>query len=220
MNPGRLLTLVLLFAALVLGGCATSRSELRLTSPTAAQTSTQNANAPTAVIRTVKDDRTFEQAPPDPSTPSLGFEGALQATDETRLRAIGRKRNTYGKALGDVLLQDGQTVESVVRENLAASLRDAGYNVRNEPAGEPPSLTIDVRIRKFWAWIQPGFWAITVNADIATDVNLSTAANATTITVHVEEARQIVTESAWTETIEKALEAYRREAGQRLPGIR
>jgi hypothetical protein len=117
-------------------------------------------------------------------------------------------------------LQDGQTVESVIRENLAASLREAGYNVRDEPAGQPPSLTIDVCIRKFWAWIQPGFWAITVNPDIATDVNLSTAASAATITVHVEDARQVVTESAWTETVEKALQAYRHEAGRKLPSIK
>jgi uncharacterized lipoprotein YajG len=220
MIPERLLALGLLAATLVLGGCATSRSELRLESPTAAQTATQNANAPTAVIRTVKDERTFEQAPSEPSTPSLGFEGVLQATAEAKLRAIGRKRNTFGKALGDVFLQDGQTVESVIRENLASALREAGYNVRNESTGEPSSLVIDVHIRKFWAWVQPGFWAITVNTDIATDVNLSTTSNATPVTVHVEDARQFVTESAWIETVQKALHAYRGEASRKLSSIK
>ena len=217
---GPLLAAGLLATTLVLGGCATSRSELKLASPAPTQTTAHRANAPTAVIRTVKDDRIFEQAPGDPSTPSLGFEGALQATAEAKSRAIGRKRNTFGKALGDVFLQDGQTVESVIRENLATVLVGAGYNVRNEPAGEPPALLIDVRIGKFWAWVQPGFWAITVNTDIATDLQLSTTAIAIPVTVHVEDPRQIVTDSAWIEAVETALQVYRREVAQKLPGVK
>lgn len=218
MLRARVLAVLLLAASIVLGGCATSRSEIRLTSPAAPQSTTPNTNAPTAFIRTVKDDRAFEQAPKEPSTPSIGFEGATQATAEAKLRAIGRKRNTYGMALGDVFLQNGQTVESVVRENLAAALRDSGYNVRNDAGVGTSSLVIDIRIRKFWAWLQPGFWAVTVNADIATDLTLSTTSTATPVVVHVEDARQFVTDSAWLETIDKALQAYRREATQKLHG--
>ena len=222
MNPGRRLSPVLLAAALVLvlGGCATTRSELRVASPVAAPASAPNANAPAAFIRTVKDDRKFEQAPPEPSTPSLGLEGATQATAETKLRAIGRKRNGYGRALGDVLLENGQTVESIVRENLAAALREAGYNVRSEAAADPRALIVDVRITKFWAWVQPGFWAITVKAEIATDVTLSNAASATMVNVQLEDAKAIVTDSVWSETIDKALQAYRREAAQKLPNVK
>jgi hypothetical protein len=212
----RFLTLALLATALLLGGCATSRSELRLASPSQLATQPLNASAPTVVIRTVKDERTFEQAPDEPSTPSLGFEGVLQATAEAKARAIGRKRNTFGKALGDVFLQDGQTVVGVVRENLTTALREAGFNVREEKAAEPGSLLVDVHIKKFWAWVQPGFWAITVNADISTELDISSASSPTPVTVHVEDARQLVTESAWIETIEKALQSYRREARQKL----
>jgi hypothetical protein len=162
----------------------------------------------------------FEQAPREPSTPSLGFEGALQAPTEAKARAIGRKRNTFGQALGDVFLQDGQTVEGLVRSNLAAALLEAGFNVRHEQVGEPASLVIDVHIKKFWAWIQPGFWAITVNADISTDLDISSATIPTSVTIHVENAHQLVTESAWIETIEKALQAYRREVSQKLPSAK
>ena len=210
----------LLAASLLLGGCATNRSEVRLAQPGVPATRSPNVNAPTAVIRTVSDERTFEQAPDEPSTPSLGFEGALQATAEAKSRAIGRKRNTFGKALGDVFLQDGQTVEGIVRENLAAALREAGFNVRGEQVTDPASLVIDVHVKKFWAWVQPGFWAITVNADISTDLDISTASSPLPVTIHVEDARQFVTDSAWIETIEKALQSYRREASSKLSGAK
>lgn len=208
--------LALLVATLCLGGCATSRSELHLAPPAPASTRTPDAQAPTVLIRSVKDERRFELAPDEPSTPSLGFEGALQATDEARARAIGRKRNTFGKALGDVFLQQGQTVAGVVRSSLAAALVEAGFDVRDEPGPEPAALVIDARITKFWAWVQPGFWAITVHAEIATDLELSNASTPTPVTVHVEDARQLVTDSAWTEAIEKALQAYRQEVGRKL----
>ena len=34
----------------------------------------------------------------------LGFEGSAKSTAEIKARAIGRKRNGFGKALGDVLI--------------------------------------------------------------------------------------------------------------------
>jgi hypothetical protein len=163
------------------------------------------------VIRSVKDERTFEQAPEDPSTPSLGFGGADQASTELKSRAIGRKRNGFGKALGDVLLQTGQTVEGVVRENLAAALEHAGYHVKGEDAAGPSPLIIDVHVKQFWAWTQPGFWAITLSANIATDLDLSGKASPTTIRVHAEYRRQAATEGAWMEIVAKALDDYRAE---------
>jgi hypothetical protein len=210
------LVCALLVASFGLGGCATSRSELRLGSPGTASQSALPDNAPVAVIRTVKDERIFEGAPTDPSIPSLGFEGAAQATTEVKLRAIGRKRNSYGMALGDVLLEQGQTVESVVRENVAASLREAGYKVLGEAPGVSPALTVDVQIRKFWSWIQPGFWAITVKSEVVTDISLPTRPGITTVNVSLDDPRAIVTETAWLEAMEKTLQAYRGDAGRKL----
>lgn len=213
----RILALALLVPLVLLEGCATSRSEVRLASPPPAAARAPDANAPAVLIRSVKDERVFEQAPDEPSTPSLGFEGAAQATADIKARAIGRKRNSFGKALGDVLLQEGQTVAGVVRENLAAALTAAGYRVADEKTADPNALVVDVRIRKFWSWIQPGFWAITVAADIATDVDVTGASGPTTISAHVEDGRQIVTEGAWLETLGKALQAWRQDAEKKLP---
>lgn len=206
-------SLVLLAAAFVVGGCATSRSEIRL--PSATKTvapSTASPTAPVAYIRTVTDAREFEESPKDPSTPSLGFGGAAQATADVKARAIGRKRNTYGKALGDVTLPEGQTVESVIRENLGTALGQAGYRVASDAAqAGPDGVAVDVSIKKFWVWLKPGFWTLTLSADVATDVTIGSS-EAKSIQAHSEDSRQMVTDSVWVEIVSAALEDYRKKA--------
>ena len=205
----RSLTLIAILG--VLAGCATSRSEIRLNSPAAASADAVTPNGKTVVIRSVTDERVFEQSPKDPSTPSLGFEGSAQASADTKSRAIGRKRNGFGKAMGDVLLQSGQTVESVIRENLKAAFEQAGYQVKTEEAAGASPLLVDVHVKQFWAWFQPGFWALTLKSNISTDLTLSGTQSPTTISVHAEETRQMATEGAWMEIVEKALKEYRAE---------
>ena len=199
-------------APFLLQGCATSRSELRIDAPPAPKAAA--AGAPLAVIRNVADQRTFEQAPSNPATPSLGFEGAAAATADVKARAIGRKRNTFGQALGDVLLQSGQTVASVVRDNLAAVLRDAGYRV--EDAVTDGATVIDVRIRQFWTWSRPGFSAITANVDIDTDLDVSPNPRTVQVTTHYEEGRAFLGDDARLEIFAKALAQYRKDLAQKL----
>lgn len=210
---------LMLGLCVVVTGCATSRSEIKISSPAAGATALVNANGPVAVIRSVSDERVFEQAPQDPSTPSLGFEGAAQASAEVKARAIGRKRNTYGKALGDVLLQPGQTVDGIVRENLATALQQAGYQVKSEKDAPDAPLRIEVGIKKFWAWLQPGFWAIKLHTQIATDLRVNGSNTPVPVAVKTEEGMQIVTDSSWMETIGKALDSYRNEATKALANL-
>lgn len=208
----------LLLASAILGGCATSRSEVKVSAPEA--TATPAVTKPRAVvIRSVRDERLFMEKPGDPSTPSLGLEGGGAAPDAVKARAIARKRNGFGQALGDVLLQDGQSVTGLVREHLGAAFRQAGYRVAPDAAsaGADP-LLVDVRIRKFWSWLQPGFWAITVHANIETELQVAGSAATTTIGVQVGDARQLVTDGVWVEVIDKALAAYRVEAAGKLAG--
>jgi hypothetical protein len=203
-------TIALSLLCLALVGCATSRSELKLTSPT--PVAAAGATIGAVFIRTVNDQRSFEQAPSDPSIPSLGFEGTAQASADVKARAIGRKRNGFGKALGDVLLDDGQTVAAVVRENLAAAFTEAGYKVETDPLAASLPLVIDVDVKEFWAWFQPGFWAITLNADIVADVRLAGQSTARTLTVHTEDKRQMATDSAWMEIVQQGLKDLRAQA--------
>jgi uncharacterized lipoprotein YajG len=206
----------LLFISAILAGCATSRSEIALSSPAAASTTRAATKARTVVIRSVVDERVFEEAPKVASIPSLGFGGASKASEEVKARAVGRKRGGFGKALGDVLLDDGQTVVGLVRENLTTAFQETGFQVVNEGAADPASLVVDVHIKQFWAWFQPGFWAIALNANIETNLEISGTAPPTAISVHVEDSRQMATETAWLEIVEKALLAYRTEAASKL----
>ena len=208
-------------AAVVLAGCATTRSELSLPAP-GSRSGPGGAGAlppltgKVAVIRSVTDERVFEDKPSDPSTPSLGFGGASQATDEIKRRAFGRKRGGFGQAFGDVLLQEGQSVTSVVRDNLAAALRQAGIQVVDAASAPPTALQIDVRVKAFWSWINPGFWALTANGRIQTELDITGAAGTRRVAIEHHEPRQIMTEGAWLEVMGKALELYRAEATKLL----
>lgn len=216
MSINKNLNIILIAACVTLTGCATSRSEIQLAKPTADTATRVAPNAPVVMIRSVKDERVFEQRPHDPSTPSLGFEGADQASAELKLRAIGRKRNGYGRALGDVLLEGDQTVEKVVRENLVSAFETAGYRVKSTAENDPSALVVDVHIKKFWAWITPQFVVITQNADIVTDLDLSGSHPPAIISVHAEEGHQFVTDDDWMEIIGKALADYRAQISTKL----
>lgn len=105
------------------------------------------------------------------------------------------------------------------RENLKVALQDAGYTVRNADEAGPPALVIDVHIKEFWSWFQPGFWSVTLNANILTNLDLSGAAGAATIKVQAENSMQIATESAWVEITDKALKEFRRQATEKAAGF-
>lgn len=167
MSCGRLRALFLLPALLLLGACATSRSYVQLAVPlSGAQTST---NGKVAIIETITDQRTFEENPRDPSIPSLK-KGASYALDaEGRLQAIARKRNGYGKAIGDIQLTPPQSVATIVRELVTDGLQQRGYRV--VPAGESApadALRVKVGIQEFWAWLTPGFWVVSMESKLKT----------------------------------------------------
>lgn len=211
------LGVIVLVSCALLAGCATSRSEVKLNSPAPVSAEANvPANAPTAAIKVVMDERRFEQAPSNPGIPSLGSEGSASASAEVKARAIARKRNGFGQAMGDVLLQDGQTVETVVRDNLTTALRQAGYRVVDVASATEQTKVLEVRITQFWAWVQPGFWALTMHGDIETSLASSNASEPTTITVHHTESRQLATDGTWIEVVNKALEKYRAEVVKKL----
>lgn len=202
----------------LLAGCATSRSEIKLQTPELVPSSNVAFTGRVVVIKTVTDDRVFEQAPPDPSTPSLGFGGSDKATAQVKAQAVGRKRNGFGKALGDVLLEKGQTVEGVVRQNLKVALEQDGYQVKDQADAGATPVVLDVSIKKFWAWFQPGFWAVTLHADIATVLTVEGSGTPLEISAHAEEKRQVAADGAWVDIVQKGLTAYRGEAAGKMGG--
>lgn len=213
------LATLLSLAAVITAGCATNRSEVQLSVPLATTAQVSAPKGVSVVIRSVKDERLFETAPSDPSIPSLGFEGSANATQELKSRAIARKRNTFGKALGDVVLQEGRTVPGIIRETLTTAFEQAGYKV--PPAAEAGSspLFVDVRITRFWAWMTPGFWALTFEARIETDLEIQGKDSVVSIKSYANDSRQLGTDSAWIDIVSKGLQEYQAQAAARLSAL-
>lgn len=165
-----------LFCLALLGGCIlSSRGYMRLDVPRSSATVTMPTGK-TVAIDVVQDARKFEESPHDPSVPSLKKGDKYKLDAEQRKRAIARKRNTYGLALGDILLENGQTVETLTRSLVADGFARHGYQVL-APNAAPPAdaVHVDVVIDEFWAWYTPGFWAGYVEGKIHTLIRTGTA---------------------------------------------
>ncbi len=162
---------------LLVTGCATSISEVTISSPETFEQKVPVDPNKTFFINSVVDERVFDLAPSDPSVPSL------DPSEHEKSRAIGRKRNTYGKALGGFILKPGQTVEFMVGEALRMAAANNGYMVleRKEDV-KKDTVVADVKIKKFWSWMNPGFWTIRLNCNMESDVYLQTPAGAQNFT--------------------------------------
>ena len=204
----KLTILIVLLTTATLAGCATNRGIVNLQLPET--TITPVFNGKTIYIESVIDKRIFEEHPKTQDIPSLGFGGAENSAKELKLRAIGRKRNGFGKALGDILLEEGQTVETVISDTLKRSLMESGYKlVNNKENITENTIILNVSIQKFWAYMTPGAWAITLSSDISTNIELSqNGINTKNITVHSECKSMVATEGNWMKSIHQSLQKY------------
>ncbi len=150
--------LFLIGVTLLITGCAINRGilDVRMNVP-------MNASSGEAVkIVRVDDKRIFELNPRNASIPSLK-NGEINDKAITS-RAVARKRNGFGKALGDILLPEDRTVSDLVKEAVAKAFIESGYRVveKNDPdyASAKP---VEVDIDRFWSWITMGFWALGLN---------------------------------------------------------
>lgn len=206
------ITLVFATSALLFTGCATKRGEVALQVP-AVKTATAPSNGKQIYINSVVDKRVFELKPADPSTPSLDPSEAQ--SDAVKARAVGRKRNGYGMALGDILLNENQSVSSVIKDSLKEALTDKGYSVIEAKEQITPQTYIaDVKIIKFWSWMNMGFWALTLSCEIETNVDIKQEGNPQTYSLHVKTADSFQTgmESNYIEVMQKALKEYSTQA--------
>lgn len=207
---------LIIVALIFLSGCATNRGIVSLTVPEITSNIPQTGQ--TVCIQTIADKRVFENNPKTQDIPSLGFGGSDQATEELKKRAIARKRNSYGKAMGDILLEEGQTVESVIADAIKKAFAEKGYDVLAScTARENDTVLVNAEITKFWAYMTPGFWAITLSSDIATDLELVAGeAQLEVVEVHSEGKYQIASEGNWMEIIRLSVSKYVEELKKRV----
>lgn len=151
----------LLSCFLALAGCALTRGELDLR---VEEIANPNSTKTVKIVEVV-DRRVFQVDPPKPFIPSLSNN---EVNDRSvQKRAVARKRNTYGAAMGDIVLPEGRTVEQLTKEALTRALREAGVRVVSEGVpGHDAAIPLRAEIKKFWAWVTPGFWQITLQYEI------------------------------------------------------
>ncbi len=200
------LRVISVIAVLVcLGGCATSRSNVL-----PEVENVQNPTQGTAVkIADVTDLRLFEQDPRQPDIPSLS--GNDIQDPALTARAIARKRNGFGMALGDVLLPEGRTVSELFRQAVTQSFRHAGYRVlASEDPGYDQAVPVQVKIKQYWSWFRPGFWAVTVSsrAEAQIEAPLAPLANGALVKSEVSDSMQAVFESDWRDISAKGLAGF------------
>ena len=198
---------VLLWLILNLTGCATSRSELDIAVPVS--TTTALTSAKSVYVEAVADIRQYETKPKEPNIPSLDPSEAQD--DAIRQRAVGRKRNAYGMGLGDILLRDGQSVPALVKSSVQEAFKQKGYRIIESKVGvDPETLSVLVRIDKFWSWMNPGFWSITLSTEISTSIDVETAGGKRQIITEAKSSDHFQTgaESNWMDVINVALKNY------------
>ena len=198
--------LCLLPLLLALGACATNRSVISLDVPSGG---TAIDSGKIAVIETVSDQRHFEADPDDPSTPSLKKGDRYELDAQGRKAAIARKRNGYGHAIGDIVLQPPQTVESITRDLVADGLRSRGYRVVPADGNAPAdALRVNVQIEQFWAWLTPGFWAIDMEAKLNTRVAFGQGDNGFEVAAYGRKTAPTGRVDNWKEAYSRVFQDY------------
>lgn len=156
---------VLALTAGLTAGCATNRSQIAISAP--ANVTVNTGGIPVKIVE-VRDSRRFSVNPSDPSLESLGSAEQV-ANPAVTARAIARKRNTFGQALGDVTLPEGKTVAGLVADAARSALHEKGYRVVDDKSPDhATALPLALDVQHFWAWVKPGFWSLEMkfNADV------------------------------------------------------
>ncbi|MFA6960449.1 MAG: hypothetical protein WC205_06850 [Opitutaceae bacterium] len=151
--------------ALLTSGCVTGRRVVPLAVPTQAS---YPVTKDSIYVTAVTDGRTFLDGPSDPSTPSV--DGSVTSlTADQKDMMIGRQRNTYGRAMGDVALPANDSVTKIAKGLLEQSLKRRGYALSTDPK-TPNSASVS--IDEFWAWFTPGFASIAFEARVYCTVTI------------------------------------------------
>lgn len=188
-------------SSVILTGCVTGRRTIPLDVPAS---SAGTAAKDDINIRSVVDNRHFENKPPSPSTPSI--DGDVNKMDKSGLKTmIGRQRNGYGKAMGDIQLVSGETVETRTRALISEELKRRGYATSADSVN-----TMDVSINKFWAWFTPGFMTVTFESQLSCDIDLSVKGKREKFTVegYGKNPGQVASDANWKLAYSRAFEDF------------
>jgi len=189
---------VLMFILIYMTGCALSRSVVPVE---ISETAVNPANGINIKIVSVTDKRIFQLNPRTPDIPSVS---ETEGNNETiRARAIARKRNGFGAALGDVLLPEGQSVANLLKRSLSNSFRLAGYRVlKPSDLNYEEAKPVSVELIKFWSWIEWGFAVFKVHnrSEVRLQGPVASLENGKTISNEHIGSHAAVFESDWQDS--------------------
>jgi hypothetical protein len=214
MHARSLLLCWLLAAGVLTSGCVTGRRTFELPMPAVAAAS--GAAKGSIALTSVTDRRVFENKPPIASTPSV--DGDVNAVSKATLKTmIGRQRNAYGKAMGDIQLAAGDDVEAQMRRLVTAGLQRRGYTVTGAASGGNSAL---VEINKFWTWFRPGFWAVSFEADVGCALNLTVDGMTQSLSVqgYGKNTGQVASNANWQLAYARAFEDFLAKLDTALQG--
>jgi len=214
-----LTTLALL--ATLLGGCASARREQRaLAGQRSIALDTPQA-APAAIskgaisITSVTDNRVFQNKPTEPFMPSVNGDVATM-TPAQKSSMIGRQRNAYGKAVGDIALANNDTVERQARALVETALKNSGWQIT--PAASAPA-TAAVSINEFWAWFTPGAFTASFEARVTCTITMAKAGSppvAITIQGYGRNQGGTFSDANWKVAYDRAYENFLENARAKL----
>lgn len=199
---------LLLLASTTLFGCVSSRSVVDIDVPTGATGNGQK------VTITTLDERNFQVDPRSADIPSLK-NGEITDKSITE-RAIARKRNSYGMAMGDVLLPEGSKVSDLVGKSVAAAYAKAGYRVVPNAEKTADTQVVTVHIIEFWSWMSPGAFSVAVNNKSHLKVDTQGAATSADIVTQKREGMQLITENDWKVITQIGLQAITEAMASKL----
>jgi len=206
------LTVTLIVICALNAGCVTGQRVIALNVPASPIV---HADKGAISIAKVADERHFENNPAQASTPSV--DGDVNTASRVTLNTmIGRQRNGFGKAMGDVALAPPATVETQVQALVTEGLKRRGYTVVASSSGD----SADVTIEEFWAWFRPGFAEIAFEAQIRTLVSVTVSGQKHTLNVsgHGRDEGQMASDEHWLRAYELAYEDYLKNLDSSLAG--
>jgi len=184
-------------------GCVTGRRFISLSvTPHDIPAATQGK----VYIAAVTDDREFQSKPSDPSIPSInGDVTKLSAQEKDQM--IGRQRNTFGKAMGDIGLPADDSVTKRTRLLVEQGLTRRGYQITSDASA--PN-TVKVSVKEFWAWMTPGFFALTFEAKLSCAIEVNNASGVHTAIVkgYGLNHGQVAKDGNWQEAYDPAFEDF------------
>lgn len=203
--------LVAALVALFTSGCVVGRRTVDLSVPKAPS---YPASKGEVSIVSVTDSRVFENKPADPSTPSIDGDVNTLTADSKDIM-IGRQRNTYGKAMGDIGLPAGRGVTTIGKELLAEALKRKGYTVSSAP-GAPVSVSL--KIQQFWAWGTPGMWSISFEARLLCTMVVTRNSDGKTVAIkgYGINKGQVASDENWQQAYKLAFEDFLAKAAPEL----